>query len=1014
MQFTDIFIRRPVFATVLSLIILLVGLRAYVDLPVRQYPIIEASVVTVSTNYAGASARLMEGFVTTPLERVLAGVDGLDFMNSSNTQGSSKVTLHFRLGYDINKAITDVSNAVASARYELPKEIDSPVISKDDPSANPTMYLSFSSKTMPEQQISDYLLRVIQPQIATLPGVGRVDIYSERQYAMRIWLDPEKMAAHNVTADEIERALNTNNVQTAAGQLAGKWQEFDVVAATDLNTPEQFNNIVLKQENGYLLRLKDVGKAVLGVLSQRSSAYINGSRTVVVAITPQSTANPLDVAEGLNKILPGIQEHLPTGLAAAIIWDSSKFIDQSIKEVRHTIFEAAACVILVIFLFLGSLRAVLIPVVTIPLSLLGVCGLMLVMGYSINILTLLAWVLAIGLVVDDAIVVLENIHRHIEQGVKPLQAALMGAREIGFAVIAMTLTLAAVYAPIGFMSGITGSLFREFAFTLAGAVIISGFVALTLSPMMCSQVLQHEVNRTRLAARVDGLFNRLMEGYQRSLAKVLIKKKVIVAIAAIIYLGCYGLYKTLPAELAPMEDQGGIMTFATGPTSSNLAFTEKYTKMIEAIYNKVPDAVGYIMINGFPQGVNSSISFLVLKPWASRDRTATEILQSLYTPIMAVPGIRAFPMNLPPLPGGGHGNPVEFVVKTTASYAKLNEAMQKLLVTARKNPALLNLDSDLHLDKLQVSIDVDRSKASDMGITTSIIGKTLNLLLGEPTVTRFVMEGRSYAVVPQLLANFREAPHQLDRVNVRTVSGELIPLSNIVTINETIGPGSLNHFQQLRAAVLSATPAPGYTIGDALAYLGTIAKELPSDMQIDYKGQSRQFIEASGAMAQTFLFALIFIFLVLAAQFESFRAPLIVMISVPLSLFGALMMMRITGCSMNIYTQIGLVTLIGLITKHGILIVEFANQLRDKGQSLANAVVASASLRLRPIIMTTAAMVLGALPLALATGAGSEARRQIGWVIIGGMSFGTLLTLFVVPTAYILLAKAKLSPKEED
>lgn len=1007
MRFTDIFIRRPVFATVLSLILLLVGLRAYVDLPVRQYPVIESSVVTVTTSYAGASAKLMEGFVTTPLEKSLAGVEGLDFMDASNTQGRSVITLHFRLGYDINKAITDVSNAVSAVRYQLPEEIDSPVIAKDDPSANPTLFLAFASDKLQVQQISDYLLRVVQPQIATLPGVGRVDIYSERQYAMRIWLDPEKMAAHNITAEDVAKALLANNVQTAAGRIQGKWQELDVVAATDLNTAEQFNNIALTQEKGYLLRIKDVGKAVLGVESERSSAYINGKLTVVVAITPQATANPLEVAKAVNKVLPNIREHLPAGLQASVIWDSSKFIAQSIQEVRHTIFEAAACVILVIFLFLGSFRAVLIPVITIPLSLIGVCGFMLAMGYSINTLTLLAWVLAIGLVVDDAIVVLENIHRHIENGMKPLEAALTGAHEIGFAVIAMTLTLAAVYAPIGFMSGITGNLFREFAFTLAGAVVISGFVALTLSPMMCSRVLHHEVNRKGLPEKIDDIFNRVMEKYRALLPKVLAKKKAVAAVAALVYLSCYGLYRHLPAELAPMEDQGAVMTFATGPTSANLAYTEKYTKMIEAAYRNVPEAMGYIVINGYPEGVNSSISFLVLKPWEQRQRTSEQVIQSLFMPMMSIPGLRAFPMNLPPLPGGGHGSPVEFVIKTTESYEALNNVMQQLLGMASQNPGLLYLNSDLHLDKLQAKIEVDRNKASDMGITTGSLGKTLNVLLSEPTVTRFVMEGRSYPVIPQLLANFRDNPHELDKINIRTTSGDLIPISNIVNISEAVGPQSLNHFQQLRSAVLSANLAPGYTLGQALDYLTEIAKKLPDNVQIDYKGQSRQLIEASGAMMQTFIFALIFIFLVLAAQFESFRSPLIVMISVPLSLSGALLMMMLTKCTINIYTQIGLVTLIGLITKHGILIVEFANQLQEKGKSLLDAVVESASMRLRPILMTTGAMVLGALPLALAAGAGSEARRQIGWVIIGGMSLGTLLTLFIVPTAYILLAKAR-------
>lgn len=1008
MQFTDVFIRRPVFATVLSLIILLVGLRAYLDLPVRQYPNIEASVVTITTTYPGASAQLLEGFVTTPLEGALVGIDGVDFMESSNVQGSSTLTLHFRIGYDINKAVTDVSNAVASVRSVLPREIDSPVIAKDDPNARPTMYLAFASDNMPIVAVSDYLLRVVKPQLATLSGVGRVDIYAS-QYAMRIWLNPDQMTAHNLTADEIQNALNANNVQSAAGRLQSKWQELDVIASTDLRTAEQFNNMVLKQENGYLIRLRDVGKAILDTPSERSSAFIMGKRTAVMAVTPQANANPLDVATAVNKVLPNIQAHLPTGLQSSVIWDSSKFIAESIVGVRHTILEAAICVILVIFLFLGSMRAVLIPVVTIPLALIGVCSLMLVMNYSLNTLTLLAWVLAIGLVVDDSIVVLENIHRHIEAGMKPFDAALTGAREIGFAVIAMTLTLAAVYAPIGFMTGITGSLFREFAFTLAGAVVISGFVALTLSPMMCAYVLHHEVNRKGLPEKLDELFNKLMRRYQLLLAKVLTKRTLVVIIAAIIYASCYFLYSRIPAELAPQEDQGAIMTIAFGPTSANLAYTEKYTKQIEEAYKTVPEALGYILVNGYPKGVNSAISFLVLKPWEERKRAAGAIIQALFMPLMSIPGLQAFPLNLPALPGSGNGSPVEFIVKTTSSYHKLNTAMGQLLAAAAKNPELLNTDSDLKLDKLQASLEIDRNKASDMGITTGAISNTLNILLGEPTVTRFVMEGRSYPVIPQLLANFRDDPHELDKINLRTLSGNLVPIANIVKISETIGPQTLTHFQQLRSAVLSASLPPGYTLGQALAYLKTAAKALPADMQIDFRGQSRQLIEASGAMQQTFLFALIFIFLVLAAQFESFRTPLIVMVSVPLSLSGALLAMMLTKCTMNIYTQIGLVTLIGLITKHGILIVEFANQLQEKGEPLYQAVIDAAAMRLRPILMTTAAMVLGALPLALASGAGSEARRQIGWVIIGGMSFGTLLTLFVVPTAYTLLAKIKSS-----
>jgi hydrophobe/amphiphile efflux-1 (HAE1) family protein len=1008
MHFTDIFIRRPVFATVLSLIILLVGIRAYMSLPVRQYPIISASAVDVSTSYPGASAQLMEGFVTAPLENSLGGVQGLDYMTSQSTQGSSDITMQFKLNYDINTAIADVSNAVNSVRSRLPPGILDPVIYKIDPSSRPTIYMAFSSKTLIPEAITDYLLRVVQPQLEILPGVARAKILGERQYAMRLWLDPTRMAARNIVPNDIAKALSNNNVQAAPGTLYSPWQMADVQAKTDLTTTDQFNNLVINNHQGYLTRLSDIGHAALGPEDNTVSLNINGdNKAVVIGVIPQPTADPLSVSAEANKILPTIIANLPKGLSTTIIWDSSKFIKQSLHEVRNTIGEATLFVIAVIFLFLGSARAAFIPVVTIPLSIIGMCGIMLALGYTINTLTLLAWVLAIGLVVDDAIVVAENIHRHIELGQTPFNAAIIGAREIGFAVIAMTLTLASVYAPIGFMTDMTGILFREFAFTLAGAVLISGFVALTLSPMLCSKLLRHESNKQGFVAKIDEFFQTLMEKYKNVLRKVLNKRKRTMIVAAIVYAACVILYLTLPHELAPNEDQGAILAAANGPTAANLSYTEKYSQQMEAAYKSIPETAGYGFING-DSGENTLFTFLVLKPWEQRTRSSDQIIQELQGKFWGIAGMQAFAFNIPPLPGT-NGQPVSFILKTIGSYDELNNATQKLLATIRKeNPRIVNLQSDLKLDKPNISIVVDRNKANALGVNMNDVATALNTFLAKPYASRFEMSGRSYYVIPELYPEYMNYAQQLNDINVRTASGDLMPISNIVTIKEIAAPQSLNHFQQMRAATITAAPAPGYTLGEALDYMTKLSKRiLPHNIQVDYSEQSRQFTQAGGAMAGTFLFAVLFIFLVLAAQFESFRDPLIVMMSVPLSLTGALLFIHFAGGTINIYTQIGLVTLIGLISKHGILIVEFANQLQRKGMDLTAAVIEAASLRLRPILMTTGAMICGALPLAMASGAGAAARKQLGYVVIGGMSFGTLLTLFVVPAVYTYLATRK-------
>ncbi len=1008
MRFTDLFIRRPVFASVLSLILLTVGILGWSKLNIRQYPKIDTSVITVTTSYPGASSQLMEGFVTTPLENAIAGVDGIDYLTSSSSQGISNITINLKLGYDINKAITDVSDAISSVRYQLPKDVYDPVVAKQDPNANPTLFISFSSKSLSPEGITDYLLRVVQPQIQTLPGVGQAKLMGERKYAMRIWLNPELMAAHHVTTNDVMTVLQNNNIQAPAGHIRATYQNININAVTDIASAQQFNNLIIKNDHGQIVRLKDIGSAKLGAENDDVSVIIDGKPQVVMGIIPKSDANPLDVSREIYKTLPTIRESLPAGMKLKIAWDSSIFIAQSIKEVIGTIFIAALCVIIVIFLFIGSLRSVMIPVITIPLSLIGAMAFMHALGYSINTLTLLAFVLAIGMVVDDAIVVLENIHRHIESGMKPFAASMLGAREIAFPVIAMTLTLAAVYTPIGFMAGFTGSLFKEFAFTLAGTVIISGFIALTLSPMMCSKIMMSHENQSSFVSLIDNVFQRIAEFYQRLLTGALNFRPLIICTALCLFLLGAALFNifSLHQQIVPPEDQGALMSIIFAPSDSNLAYTQKYTNQLINIYKTIPDVKGYGIINGFPMGVNSALSFLVLKPWNERKISTTQVKQMLIPKMWSIPGVMAMPNDPPDVPGAGGFFPIEFVIKTTGSYEKLNEVTNKFLAAARQNTKLLNLRADLQMDQPQINIHIDRNKANQLGINMTEVANTLNSLLGKPTITRFVRSGRSYDVIPEINESAQLYPEQLNNVNIKTASGELTPLSNIVSITTSATPNSLNHFQQMRSATITAIPFPGYSLGQAITYLTNLAKKIvPPGMTYDYGGQSRQFVQASGTMMMTFIFALIFIFLVLSAQFESFVDPFIVMISVPLSLVGALIAMFVTKCSLNIYTEIGLVTLIGLISKHGILMVEFANQQQKLGLDKLQAIIKAATIRLRPILMTTFAMILGAVPLALATGAGSEARRQMGWVIIGGMSIGTLFTLFVVPVVYSFIAR---------
>jgi multidrug efflux pump len=1015
MQFTELFIRKPILSIVLSLFILLVGIKAFLSLPVRLYPSISPSVINIQTAYPGAPAQLMESFVTTPLENALSGIEGIDVMHSSSKQSVSQITLQFKLGYDLTKAMTNVSNAIASIRKQLPKAVLDPVINTKDPDADPTLFISFASNALSLPAITDYLTRVIQPQLQTIPGVSQAQIFGGNNYALRIWLDPLKMAAHQVTASDIMTALQQNNIQSASGSLITPNQIINIDTNTDMHTAAELNNLVIRTQNSYLVRLSDVGQAVLGVESDESSASVNGNKqSVIMGIVPLSTANPLNVSNAVIGLLPQLEKAAPADINLHLVWNASKFIAASLHDVKQTIFEACLFVFGIIFLFLANFRAGLIPLVTIPLSLMGVCAAMLTLGYTLNVLTFLAWVLGIGLVVDDAIVVLENIHRHIALGKTPENAAIFGTKEIGFAIIAMTLTLAAVFAPIGFINDMTGLLFREFAFTLSAAVIISGFIALTLSPMMCAKLLKNKIQASRFSLKVDHFFDKTMLIYKNYLTLTIKHRKAMLGIGIITYLVCFGLFKTLPSELAPQEDQGLVITAATGPTSANLAYMEKYMAKLQKIYKTTPGIDTYITLIGMPI-TNNALSFLILKPWHERDKTSGDIIQTLFKRYYGITGLQAFPFSPHALPGATGHAPLMFVLKSTDSYDTLNQLSKKLqLAITQTNPRILGLQADLKMDANQIHLNIDRDKANSLGISMSDIANSLNSLIGAPQASLVNWNGRSYQVIPQLYRNYMSTDQQLKLINVRGQNNKLMSLANFVDVKNSFTVLSLNHFQQLRSVTFSANLAPSYTIGAAVKYLTALTQRiLPHNVQLDFAGETRQFMQAGNSMEQTFLFALLFIFLVLAAQFESFRAPFIILITVPLSLAGALLALYLTGGSLNIYTQIGLITLIGLITKHGILIVEFARQLQKNPHiSVQEAVIEAASLRLRPIFMTTATMLLAAVPLALANGPGAHARNQLGWVIWGGMSIGTLFTLFILPVVYTLIYPSKLSPNK--
>jgi multidrug efflux pump len=1008
MSLSDICIRRPVFATVLSLIIVLLGLLAYQRLAVREYPNIDVPIVTVNVMYPGASPEIMESQVAQPVEDVLSGIEGLDFVSSISRSENTQITAQFRLGTDSDEAANDVRDRLGRVRSLLPDEIDEPMVQKVEADAQPVIWLAFYSERFSAMEITDVIERVVQDRLQTIPGVSEVLIRGARTYAMRIWLDPEKLAAHDLTVQDVEDALRRQNVEIPAGRIESVQREFSVLAETDLQTPEEFNQLILDDSRGYLLRLADVGHAEIGAADERTLARFNGRSAVAVGMIKQATANPLDISDGLEQALPSLRKLLPEGMEMQVSNDNSQFIRESIDNVYTTIWEAVLLVILIIFLFLRSLRATLIPLVTIPVSLIGACALMALMGFSINTLTLLAMVLAIGLVVDDAIVVLENIHRHIEQGMSPLRAAFVGSREIAFPVIAMTLTLAAVYAPIGFMQGTTGKLFTEFAWTLAGAVLVSGFVALTLSPMMCAHLLkahQPQQRHGHLYNTIERGLQGLTRGYRQLLVRVLRAWWLVLVVLAAMLALCAWLFLGLRSELAPTEDTGTIVGSINGPDGATLGYTSRYAKQLEEAYASIPETNRYMVIVGFPT-VAQGLSFMKLEDWDARERSQFEIRDELLPKLQDIPGVRAFPINRPPLGQSARNQPVNFVIRSSLEYAELQPYVEQLLAEVRDYPGLESLDSDLKLNTPQLKVTVNREQAVAVGTDVATIGRSLESLFGSRQVTRFKQNGEQYDVLVQLQDVDRSNPDDLNRVYVRGRDGSMVQLSNLIEVRETVAPRELNHFNQLRAVTVTANVGSGYTLGQALDHLEERARAIfPPDTQFDYTGTSRDFKESESGVALIFVLALVFIFLVLAAQFESFLDPLIILFSVPLSMAGALLALTLFGGTLNIYSQVGLVTLIGLITKHGILIVEFANHLLREGRELGEAVLEAALQRLRPILMTTGAMVLGAVPLAIASGAGAESRQQIGMVIVGGLLVGTFFTLFVVPTLYMLLRR---------
>jgi multidrug efflux pump len=1007
MKLSETSIRRPVLASVMSLLLVLVGLVSFNQLSVREYPRIDEPLVNVNTRLLGASSEVIESQVTKPLEDSIAGIDGVDIMTSISRTESSQITVRFRLSKDPDTAAAEVRDRVARVRGRLPAAVDEPVISKVEADATPTIWLAYTSETMGTLELTDLINRVVKPRLQTVPGVADVQVGGDRRYAMRVWLDADKLASYRLTVQDVEDALRRQNLEVPAGRIESRQREFSVTARTDLNTVAQFNAIALKTAGGYTVRLSDVARVEEAAASERSRVRLNGVPSISTGIIRNATANPIDVANGVRAVMPAIQRDLPASVTVVQANDLSVFIDRSIKAVYVTLIEAVVLVALVVFVFLRTMRASIIPLVTIPVSLIGAFILVAAVGFTVNTLVMLAMVLAIGLVVDDAIVVLENIYRHIEEGLSPFQAALKGVREISFAVVAMTLTLAAVFAPLAFTPGRTGRLFSEFALTLAGAVLVSGFVALTLTPMMCSKLLRHNPKPGWFDRTMERALVGLTRGYGAALAFTLRQRWIVLLVMIASGAGSWYLYTTAKSELAPMEDRGVIAMPIRAPDGATLEYTARYLDAIDAIGAQHPEFDRRFLFIGGGQ-VSSAFGVFRTVDWSERTKTTPQLQRELMPKLMGLPGVSAFPVTPPSLGQGFRERPVNFVIVSGDSYENMARYAQLMIAEMQKNPGIVQPDSDLQLNKPEIYLEVDRARAADMGVSVEAVARTVETMLGGRVVTRYKRDAEQYDVLVQTTGAARATPEDIERIFVRGRGEVMVPLSSLVKVREAVSPRELNHFNQRRSVTITANLQPDYALGQALEFMdATAGRILPAGYATELNGVSREFRASSGALVVVFVLALVFIFLVLAAQFESFIDPFVILLSVPLSLVGALAALQWSGGTLNVFSQIGLITLVGLITKHGILIVEFSNQLRQQGQAAREAVMHAASLRLRPILMTTGAMVLGALPLALSTGAGAESRQQIGWVIVGGMSVGTLLTIFVVPAVYLTFARKR-------
>lgn len=999
--FTDIFIKRPVLAVVVSCLIVLFGLRSFVDLQVRQYPKMDNTTITITTAYPGAAPDLVQGFITSPIEKSVSTADGIDYVTSSSTDGQSQITVYVKLGFDPQKAFVDVMNKVQQVNNQLPSAAQEPVILKSTGDTMSLLYVAFSSQALNSQQITDYISRVVQPKIETVQGVSSVNILGGGLFAMRVWLNPTKMAAYGVSMDDIHNALMKNNFLSAAGQTKGKYLEVTINASTSTVNQQEFSNLIVKTgKDGEIVRLKDVSRVELGKESYDSSVYFNGKQGVFIGVNATPEANPLTLISDVKKLLPGIFSDMPPGLHGKIVFDSTQYIRASIKEVIETIFEAVLIVIVVIYLFLGSFRTVLIPVVTLPLSMIGIFTFMLMMGYSINLLTLLAMVLAIGLVVDDAIVVVENIHRHIEDGLSPFEASIVGARDIATPIISMTITLAAVYVPIGFMTGLTGSLFKEFAFTLAGSVLISGIIALTLSPMMCSKLLQSTRDEGSFAAKIDRVFNYFKVVYERILNDIMQGRAIIVGFAFLVLLSCSFMFVFPKTELAPTEDQGVVFYLASSQANANVDYIEHFTRDISKMFSKVNALSNYFTIND----PGNTFGAMVLKPWDKRQVSQQDIYKQMSKATSVIPGLQVQMFQPPPFPIGGAGFGVQFSLLTTNTFKYLYPYSQQFLKDALASGVFMYMVNKVKYDKPQYDIKVDRSMASQMGINMETVANTLSTAYGGNYVNWFNLYSRSYRVIPQVERQFRENIVDATRLYIQTQSGMQIPMSTIAKVTHTIGPQQLTNMNQLTSVALMGVVSPGYTTGDAVKFIQDEARRiLPRDISYDYMGQTRLYVQQGDALMVAFVFSLFVIYLVLAAQFNTLRDPLVVMTTVPMAICGALMPLNWGLATINIYTQIGLITLIGLISKHGILIVEFANNLMEELKlNRREAVIQAAAIRFRPVLMTTFSMIFGMVPLLIATGPGAASRFDIGLVISMGLAIGTLFTLLVLPIMYTL------------